>query len=349
MTEADVRRHFTEIFGNDFHKNRIASAILEDRLPHALLIDGPSGSGKESFAKEIAAALNCECKHDNSLALPCGKCNTCRRIRDNSYTDVKVLRKSSDKATLGVREIKEFRADMYLSATESGYKVYIIDEAEKMTTEAQNALLIILEEPPKNVIIMLLASGTDSILTTIKSRTQYIAMSRFNIAELAKYIEEKNNDARRLAAINPSAYKDLLVSADGRIGRAQELLNPKTGAENEEKRKEIIDIISSLSASVPYTKLYEAIAGLPTKRTEFADALELLISALSDIIQAKKSDSFTPVFFTDVKTAKTYSSDLPLIRLMRIYDLVAKTHSECAKNVNVTLAAANLAAGIKLA
>jgi len=344
-----MRSCFTNIFGNEFHKNRIASAILEGRLPHALLIDGQSGSGKESFAKEIAAALNCECASDSTRPLPCGRCNTCRRIRENSYTDVKILRKASDKATLGVREIKDFRADMYLSATESGYKVYIIDEAEKMTIEAQNALLIILEEPPKNVIIMLLASGTDSILTTIKSRTQYIAMSRFDVDELARYLEEHNAEARRLAMTDTETYRALLVSADGRIGKAEELLNPKTRAENEEKREEILAVVSALGANVSYTKLYDAISGLPTKRTEFAESLEVLISALSDIILAKKSKEFTPVFFTDIKAAAKVGEDVPTLRLMRIYDLVAKTHSECMKNVNVTLAAANLAAGIKLA
>ena len=347
-TEARVRRYFPDIFGNEFHKNRIASAILEQRLPHALLLDGPEGSGKESLAKEIAAALNCENSNDITHALPCGRCNTCRRIREGSYTDVKILRKASDKATLGVREIKEFRADMYLSASESRYKVYIIDEAEKMTTEAQNALLIILEEPPKNVIIMLLASGSDSILTTIKSRTQYIAMSRFDTALLSRYLVDNDAEARRLSMADPETFNALLVSADGRIGKAKELLNPKTRTENEEKRAEITALIEALGAHVPYTVLYEAIAGLPQKRPEFQESLEVFISALADLILSKKTTAFTPVFFTDTAVAARLAEEIPLQRLVKIYDLVAKTHSECTKNVNVTLAAANLAAGIKL-
>ena len=74
-----MRSYFPSIFGNDFHKNRIAEAVLEERLPHALLIDGPEGSGKMTFAKEIAAALNCECKSDATRPFPCGRCNSCRR------------------------------------------------------------------------------------------------------------------------------------------------------------------------------------------------------------------------------------------------------------------------------
>ena len=238
---------------------------------------------------------------------------------------------------------------MYLSATESGFKIYIIDEAEKMTPEAQNALLIILEEPPKNVVIMLLASGTDSILTTIKSRTQYVAMSRFTTDKLAEYLEEKNNDARSLAFRDSEAYKALLISADGRIGKAEELLNPKEREENEQKRSEILAIVKAFGAKTPYTELYSAITSLPQKRTEFSAALEMLVTALGDLISAKKTEHFAPIFFTDTEVARETGRDITLARLMRIYDIVIHTYRECEKNANVTLAATVMASSIKMA
>ena len=344
-----MRSCFTDIFGNDFHKNRIAEAILEERLPHALLIDGPDGSGKMTFAKEITAALNCECKNDESRPLPCGRCNSCRRIKEEAYTDMKILTRDSGKATIGVQKIKDFRADMFLSATESGYKVYIIDEAETMTPEAQNALLIVLEEPPKNVIIMLLASGTDSILTTIKSRTQYVTTSRFTLEELSRYLEQMSQEARSLAFRDAEAYRALLISADGRLGRALELLTPKLREENEEKRAEILSLINALGKKTPYTELYTAITSLPQKRNEFSDALGRLITALGDMIAAKKSDSFATSFFTDPKHAKDAAGDIPMSRLLKIYDAVMHTYLECEKNANVTLAATNMATRIKMA
>lgn len=344
-----MRAYFPALFGNEFHKNRIAEAVLEERLPHALLIDGPEGSGKMTFAIEIASALNCENKSDQTRSLPCGRCNACRRIREGSFTDVKILKRSDGKATLGVKEIKDFRADMYLSATESGYKIYIIDEAEKMTTEAQNALLIVLEEPPKNVIIMLLASGTDSILTTIKSRTQYVVTSRFDTKELSEHLSEISSEARSLSFRDPEAYKALLISADGRIGKAMELLNPKKREENEEARAEIFAIVRALGKKTAYTELYTAINSLPQKRVEFAESLEALISALCDMISAKKTESFFPVFFTDPIAAREAGTDIPLQRLSMIYDIVMHTRRECEKNANVTLAALNMASRIKMA
>lgn len=344
-----MRSYFSDLFGNDFHKNRIALAVLEERLPHALLIDGPSGSGKMTFATEIAAALNCESKGDVTRPFPCGRCNSCRRVREGSFTDVKILKRTDGKATIGVNQIKDFRADMYLSATESGHKVYIIDEAEKMTTEAQNALLIILEEPPKNVVILLLASGTDSILTTIKSRTQYIPMSRFTTSELSEYLNGTSSEARSLEFRDSEGYKALLVSADGRIGKALELLNPKTREENEQTRGEILAVVRALGKKTPYTELYAAINSLPQKRAEFSASLEILISALGDLVSAKKSENFQPVFFTDTESAKEAAREVPLVRLLKIYEIVIHTYRECEKNANVNLAAANMASKIKMA
>lgn len=344
-----MRSYFSDLFGNDFHKNRIALAVLEERLPHALLIEGPSGSGKMTFATEIAAALNCESKGDVTRPFPCGRCNCCRRVREGSFTDVKILKRTDGKATIGVNQIKDFRADMYLSATESGHKVYIIDEAEKMTTEAQNALLIILEEPPKNVVILLLASGTDSILTTIKSRTQYIPMSRFTTSELSEYLNGTSSEARSLEFRDSEGYKALLVSADGRIGKALELLNPKTREENEQTRGEILAVVRALGKKTPYTELYAAINSLPQKRAEFSASLEILISALGDLVSAKKSESFQPVFFTDTESAKEAAREVPLVRLLKIYEIVIHTYRECEKNANVNLAAANMASKIKMA
>ncbi len=340
---------FPLIFGNDFHKNRIASAIRDSKLPHAMLLDGPSGSGKLTFAKEIAAALNCENSGRTADVLPCGSCNSCRRIISGSYTDVKVLERAKDKATIGVEEIRDFRSDMYLSPTESKYKIYIIDDAQKMTVMAQNALLIILEEPPKNVIIMLLASGTDSILTTVKSRVQYIPMSRFTTGELDEYLKKSNDEARRISVQDKESYEAALVSSDGVIGKALELLTPKKREENEQKRAEIFSILNAIKSRSSYTALYEALSALPTKRTDLMEDLELLITALGDLTVSKKTDDFVPLFFTSTEAAKNISGDISTFRLIKIYDIVRDTYGECIKNANTTLALTNMAVRIKMA
>jgi DNA polymerase-3 subunit gamma/tau len=91
------------------------------------LIVGPSGSGKSTLAREIAMAINCEKRNEGAYPMPCGFCNTCRRIREGNFTDIKYLEKPKDRATIGVEAVKDFREDMFLSATESERKIYIID------------------------------------------------------------------------------------------------------------------------------------------------------------------------------------------------------------------------------
>ena len=233
-----MRIYFPRLIGNGETKERLGRAIESGTLPHAFLIGGPSGSGKSTLATEIAAALNCSEKH-SSATLPCGKCNNCRRIYDGNFPDVKVLAKKKDKATLGVEAVKDFREDMFLSSTESENKIYIIDDAESMTPEAQNSLLKVLEEPPKSVNIILLAKECDRILTTIKSRTQYIPMSRFDEGELANQLLKDSAEARAINALDPTRFMGLVMSADGRLGLAKDLMNKRLSEQSEEERYEI--------------------------------------------------------------------------------------------------------------
>ena len=174
-------------------------------------------------------------------------------------------------------------------------------------------------------------------------------MSRFTTEELSSHLGEVSSEARSLSFRNPEAYKALLISADGRIGKAMELLSPRARDENEQTRSEIMAIVKALGKKTPYTELYAAINSLPQKRVEFSASLEILISALGDLIAAKKSEIFSTVFFTEVGSAREMARDIPLQRLIKIYDIVMHTCRECEKNANVTLAAANMASSIKMA
>ena len=222
---SEARAYFKELYGNDSVKVRLGKAIENGTLPHAFLFVGQSGSGKKTLASLLAMALNCEKKNDSSAPLPCGVCNTCRRVREGNFTDITRLKRADGKATIGVDEVRLFREDMFLSPTESVYKVYVIEEAECLTPNAQNALLTVLEEPPANVVILLLASEADKMLTTIKSRAQAINMQRFDLSALRKYITEKSERANLLSRTDGEALDGILMSADGRIGQALSLLS----------------------------------------------------------------------------------------------------------------------------
>lgn len=344
-----MRAYFERLLGNDETKSRIARAIESSTLAHAFLIGGPSGSGKTTLALEMAAAINCEKASDNSSPLPCGVCSSCRRIYDGNFPDLKFLSKKKDKATIGVDEVKDFREDMFLSSTEADKKIYVIDDAECMTVEAQNALLKVLEEPPSAVIIIMLATECDRILTTIKSRVQYIPMSRFTEKELAERLIADSSAARAMSVEDRERFDGIIMSADGRIGEAKKLLSPRTAAENEEERSDITSIVRLIGQKNAYDKIYTAMNALPQKRAELIPVLERLIGAIHDLIVAKYAKEARTVFFTSLEEALKTCGDVPEKRLLFVYDAVIEAHRLCVMNANVQNVIVNLSSKIRMA
>ena len=343
-----MRNYFPSLLGNQDIKLRIGRAIENGTVAHAFLISGPSGSGKSTLATELAAAMNCIEKNNSTKSLPCGVCDSCRRIREGIYPDVRTLHKAKDKATLGVDLIKDFREDMFLSSTESDYKIYVIDDAECMTPEAQNALLKVLEEPPSSVMIILLAKECDRILTTIKSRAQFVAMSRFDDQSLAEQLLKESAEARALKVSDEERFKGIIMSSDGRLGLAKKLVSKRLAEENGESRADIIRIIKATSGRVSYKDLYSAISSLPTKRAELTESLERMMNALRDLIVIKYDKNAKTLFFSSHDEAIKCCGDISVGKLLAIYDEVNETHSLCARNANISNLLSSLCSGIRI-
>ncbi len=335
---------FPELIGNEKTKNRIGSSISRGKVPHAFLIDGDRGSGKMTLALGIAAALACE----GGSTLPCMECNSCRRIKKLSHPDVRVLERNGDRATIGVAEVKELRSDMFFSPTEASHKVYIIREADKLTPEAQNALLIVLEEPPPSVVIILLAEGTDKILTTVKSRAQYIAMARFGKEELSRHLTDISEVARRLSVSSPEKYEAVITESGGVIGAALDLLDPERSRELEERRADILAVISALSPSGGYRELQAALSALPTKRPELLSMLEELMSALSDIVKQRRTGASELTFFGNKAAAENALLGTSEGDILKIYDQVTSAHESITRNAGIAATLAALAGKIKM-
>lgn len=340
-TDTGTERYFPDLFGNQKTKYRLGTAIESGKAAHAYLISGPDGSGKMTLAREIAAALNCE---GGRGTLPCHSCNACRRIMAGEFTDVKILKRQKDKMTIGVDEVRLFRDDMFLSATESDYKIYIIDDAGRLTPQAQNALLKVLEEPPSKVVIILLTTSDDAILTTIKSRAQYVNMQKFTPDELDEYFTRGGTSG---AFPGGEARAELLLCADGRIGRAKELF----GAEGEAihaMRERTEDFIRATAQGAPYSQLYAATKALPTKRDELFEALENVTVALRDLILLKHSEKAPLLFYPVRERAMEIAGTMSARRLMKIYEIITDSLDELGKNVSVSALITNLGARIKL-
>ena len=339
-----MKKYFTELLGNEESRKRVGTAILDGTLPHAFLLGGPEGSGKRTFAKLIAAAVNCTGEGDS---LPCMRCNNCRRIMEESFIDMRFFARQRDRATIGVDDMRLLKEDAMLSGAESANKIYIIEDAHCLTVESQNALLNILEEPPSGVTIILLATECDRILTTIKSRVQYISMTRFTDEKIAEYVTRNITEARDMQRISQDKFHALIKNAEGVIGRAIQLFNKGEGDKNQEEREKILALVEAMTPKAEYTRLHSAIYSLPSKRQDLVIMLEKLITAVRDLMIFKESRGAKLLFFISENEISEYARLMTMKRLMDLYDALILSHEYCTKNANVGTVLANLESKIK--
>ena len=198
---------FDEIVGQDQISATLKNSIKTDRIAHAYLFCGTRGTGKTTSAKIFARAVNCEHPVDGN---PCNECDTCRGILDGSILDVYEMDAASNS---GVNNIREIRDEVIYSPSDCKYKVYIIDEAHMLTSEAFNALLKTLEEPPGHVIFILATTEPENIIPTVLSRCQRFDFRRISpdtIASRIQKIAEKEG-----LTITPDAAELIAALADG--------------------------------------------------------------------------------------------------------------------------------------
>ena len=164
-------KKFQDIIGREQIIEHLQNAIRFNRVSHAYIFYGEEGNGKNVIADIFAAALQCEVYSGE----PCGECKSCLQAAGGNHPDI--IRVRHEKATIGVDDIRnQLNNDIAVKPYSSRYKVYIIDEAEKMTEAAQNALLKTIEEPPEYAVILLLTDNANPFLPTILSRTVLIHM-----------------------------------------------------------------------------------------------------------------------------------------------------------------------------
>lgn len=204
--------------GNEKAKQTLAGLLSSRRLPHAILLEGPKGCGKKTFAKQIAMAVVCRAEES-----PCGKCLECRRVLENLHPDVRIFSSGAAKNSLHIETIREIRADAYVSPNQAEKKVYIIADAQNMTQQAQNAMLKIFEEPPEHAMFILTCETKTALLETILSRALIIPI--FPLTEAQVYLALKE----KIPGKEEDKYKNAAKISRGSIGNALEVI------ENEEK------------------------------------------------------------------------------------------------------------------
>ena len=169
---------FAELIGQEHVRTTLENAIAQHRIAHGYIFSGQRGTGKTTVARILARCLNCI---EGPTATPCGKCASCLEIASGSSVDMIEIDAASNR---GINEMRELRESVRYRPARDRYKVFIIDEAHQITSEAFNALLKTLEEPPEWVTFMLCTTESHKIPTTIASRCQQFSFRSVDFAEI---------------------------------------------------------------------------------------------------------------------------------------------------------------------
>ncbi len=164
---------FPGIVGNESVKESLSLAVAEQRLPHAILLEGEPGSGRHAMAKQLAMAAVCSAQPE---ARPCGECPHCVKSKAGSHPDIFVVEGGAAARSFHVDVIREIRSDAFIKPNEAACKVYLLFGAQAMSPQAQNALLKVLEEPPAQVFFILTCNTAAELLPTVRSRTQIFSL-----------------------------------------------------------------------------------------------------------------------------------------------------------------------------
>ncbi len=218
-------KQFDDLIAQDHVAAALRGAVAQGRVAHGYLFAGPRGVGKTTAARILAMALNCERRTPGGTGEPCGECDACRRIWTGAANlDVVELDAASNRGVDDARDLRE-RA-MYAASTESGSKVYIVDEAHMLTREAWNALLKILEEPPPRVVFVFATTEPQKIANTaapILSRLQRFDFRR--IGPHAIVARLKQVAAAEQLKVEDDALHLIARSANGGMRDALSLLD----------------------------------------------------------------------------------------------------------------------------
>ncbi len=314
---------FSEILGHEQIIEHLQNAIKLQKVSHAYILDGEEGAGKNMLARAFAQTLQCE----RGGIEPCGECHSCRQAESGNQPDI--IEVTHEKpASIGVEDIRgQLCGDIQIKPYSSPYKIYIVDEAEKMTMQAQNALLKTIEEPPAYGIILLLTTNAGVFLPTILSRCVTLKLRPVKNEVIKPYLMETYHVPDYQAEV-------CTAFARGNVGKAKRLAQSEQFSE---LKNHLIHLLRHLREMEIY-ELTEAVRSASEYKTDIDDYLDLMALWFRDVLLFKATRQIDGLIFTEeVRDISAQAQKSSYEGLERILKALEKAKVRLKANVNFEL------------
>ena len=310
--------YFENIIGQDFAKKYLTNSIRNNKVNHAYMFEGIDGIGKKKLAEEFCKIL----LESENL--------------ENSPDFINIY---PDGSSIKIAQIRKLQTDIIIKPHKK-YKIYIINQSEKLTVEAQNALLKTLEEPPEYVIMILITSNKAALLDTIKSRCEIIKFLPISILDLNKYLVQKGVEQQRAQL--------LATFSRGSIEKALEL---SESADFVLMREDIQTYIETM-LDKNIIDILEIPNGMEKYKADVIGTLDIMINYFRDMMMEKENADKSMIINVDKITfIKNMSRKINYSQVSKIIDIIEETkkkiRSNCNFNISIQVMALNIYEVIK--
>lgn len=316
--------NFHDIVGHEQIKEHFQMAIENQKVSHAYILTGEAGMGRKSLAHAFALALLCE----KGNAEPCMECHACKQVLSGNHPDL--IHVTHEKPnSIGVDDIREQINDTIMVRPYSSYyKIYIVDEAEKMTQQAQNALLKTIEEPPSYAVIILLTTNQEAFLPTILSRCVQLKLKPLRDFTVKSYL----TDALHV----PEADADIFAAfARGNLGKAISLVSSE---DFKLMHQEVLKLLKSIQ-NMDISELLDSIKTLKEQNLDIYECLDFIQMWYRDVLLYKVTKDLNLLIFKDqYRSINEISTNSSYEKLERVLEAIDKARVRLDANVNMELA-----------
>lgn len=315
---------FQDIVGHERIKEHLQNAIETGKVSHAYILTGEAGMGRKSLANAFALTLLCE----KGKAEPCMECHACKQVLSGNHPDL-IYVNHEKPGSIGVDDIRaQINNTVMVRPYSSYYKIYIVDEAEKMTQQAQNALLKTIEEPPSYAVIILLTTNQEAFLPTILSRCVQLKLKPLPDSVIKKYLINTLGAEEEQADVYAAFSR-------GNLGKAIHLASSE---DFKRVYEDILHLVKNIK-KMDISDILDYIRKLKEENLDIQECLDFMQLWYRDVLMFKVTKDINLLIFKDEYTSiNEISKNSGYEGLEAIMSAIDKAKVRLDANVNTELA-----------